>query len=110
MAEQTSAPRRPPYVRLAAADNVVVLTHHVDPGDTIAGTAGETWTMTAHLEAGNKLAAQGIAEGEKVFKVGVPIGTATHAIEAGDHVHSHNLRSDYIPIDVEEAPGGGSSD
>jgi hypothetical protein len=109
MAERTAASGRPPYVRLAAADNVVVLTRHVDPGDAIPGTAQETWTMTAHLEAGNKLAAQAIAAGEKVVKVGVPIGTATHAIEAGHHVHSHNLRSDYIPIDLEEAPDGDSS-
>jgi hypothetical protein len=37
-----------------------------------------------------------------VFKVGVPIGTATRAIEPGEHVHSHNLRSDHIPIELEE--------
>jgi hypothetical protein len=110
MTEETATPRRLPYVRLAAADNVVVLTRHVDPGDAIRGTADETWTMTAHLEAGHKLAAQAIAAGDTVVKVGVPIGTATRAIEAGDHVHSHNLRSDYIPIDFEEAPGGDSSD
>jgi hypothetical protein len=110
MTEQTATPERRPYVRLAATDNVVVLTHPVDAGDAVPGTAEETWTMTAHLEAGNKLAAQPIAAGEKVIKVGVPIGTATRAIKAGDHVHSHNLRSDYIPIDIEEAPGGDSND
>jgi hypothetical protein len=110
MAEETETPRRPPYVCLSPADNVVVLTHHVDTGDAIRGIADEIWTMTAHLEPGNKLAARAIAAGEKVVKVGVPIGTATRAIEAGDHVHSHNLRSDYIPIDFEEAPGGNSTD
>ena len=110
MTDQTRTPQRLPYVRLAAADNVVVLTRHVDAGDTIPGTAQDTWTVTAHLEAGNKLAARAIAAGEKVVKVGVPIGTATQAIDAGEHVHSHNLRSDYIPIDSEEALGGDSSD
>ena len=110
MTDPTTAPARLPYVRLAAADNVVVLTRHVDAGDAIPGTAEDTLTVTAHLEAGNKLAARAIAAGEKVVKVGVPIGTATQAIEAGEHVHSHNLRSDYIPIDFEEAPGGDSSD
>ena len=94
-----------PYVRLGAQDNVVVLARHVDVGDSFAGPAGEGWTMSAHLDIGNKLAAAPIAAGERVIKVGVPIGTATRAIESGEHVHSHNLRSDYIPIEVEEEHG-----
>jgi hypothetical protein len=92
----------PPYVQLAAKDNVVVLTRHVDAGDRFAGTTGQAWTMPARLEAGNKLAARTIHAGEKVIKVGVPIGTATVTIEPGSLVHSHNLRSDYIPIDRDE--------
>jgi hypothetical protein len=47
-----------------------------------------------------------IAAGERVIKVGVPIGTATQAIAPGEHVHSHNLRSDYIATDVQEASSG----
>jgi hypothetical protein len=93
---------RPPYVRLAAGDNVVVLARHVDAGDSFAGTDGAIWTMQSRLDAGNKLAARPIPAGDQVIKVGVPIGTATQAIEAGALVHSHNLRSDYIPIDLEE--------
>jgi len=27
----------------------------------------------------------------------VPIGSATRAIKAGEHVHLHNMKSDYIP-------------
>ena len=91
-----------PYVRLGEHDNVVVLARHVDAGDSFAGPAGETWTMSAHLDVGNKRAAVPIAAGDRVFKVGVPIGTATRAIESGEHVHSHNLRSDHIPIELEE--------
>jgi hypothetical protein len=94
------------YVRLAERDNIVVLTRHVDAGDSFEGITGETWTMTAHLDVGNKLAAVPIAAGDRVFKVGVPIGTATQPIAPGEHVHTHNLRSDYIPIDAEEASSG----
>jgi len=93
---------RLPYVRIDTLDNVVVLTRHVDSGDAFVGVSGELWTMPAHLDAGNKLAAVAIAAGEHVIKVGVPIGTATHTIGPGEHVHSHNLRSDYIPFDAEE--------
>ena len=38
-----------------------------------------------------------IAAGEKVLKYGAPIGTATAAIAAGEHVHVHNIESDYTP-------------
>jgi altronate hydrolase len=92
----------PPYVRLGEQDNVVVLARHVDAGDSFAGPSGEIWTMSAHLDVGNKLAAVAIAAGDRVFKVGVPIGTATRAIRAGEHVHSHNLQSDHIPIELKE--------
>jgi hypothetical protein len=39
---------------------------------------------------------QAIAQGEKVLKYGLPIGSATRDIEAGEHVHVQNLKSDYI--------------
>ena len=62
-----------PYVRLAEADNVVVLTRAVDRGEAFAGVDGEMWTMDSRLEVGNKLAAVPIAAGARVLKVGVPI-------------------------------------
>ena len=89
------------YVRLADGDNVVVLIRHVEAGEILAGADGRPWTMTRHLEAGNKLAATAIAAGDLVLKYDFPIGTATQAIEPGAHVHSHNLRSNYIPIESE---------
>jgi hypothetical protein len=103
MSDARGAGDRPGYVLLAPSDNVVVLTRHVDPGDEIVGIAEQRWRITTHLDAGNKLAARPIEAGQKVIKLGVSIGTATHDIAAGDHVHTHNLRSDYIPIEVKEA-------
>jgi hypothetical protein len=32
-----------------------------------------------------------------VVKYGCPIGTAMWAIAPGEHVHTHNLRSEYLP-------------
>jgi hypothetical protein len=34
--------------------------------------------------------------GEKVYKCGVPIGSAKQNIRSGAHIHLHNLKSDYI--------------
>ena len=46
---------------------------------------------------GHKIALRRIHSGEKVIKFGAAIGSAAATIEAGEHVHLHNLRSDYIP-------------
>lgn len=46
---------------------------------------------------GHKIASRTIKNGEKVIKFGRPIGTATQDINKGDHVHLHNLKSDYLP-------------
>lgn len=45
---------------------------------------------------GHKLACRDIREGEQIIKYGVPIGTATDDIPFGAHVHTHNMKSDYI--------------
>ena len=36
-----------------------------------------------------------------MFKYGVPIGRAKVAIEPGQHVHVHNIRSDYVNNEVD---------
>jgi hypothetical protein len=42
------------------------------------------------------VAARDIKTGEKVYKCGVPIGSAKEPIPAGAQMHLHNLKSDYI--------------
>lgn len=42
---------------------------------------------------GHKFALKNIAKGEKVIKYGMPIGTATADIPAGEKVHTHNLKT-----------------
>lgn len=49
------------------------------------------------LGLGHKIASRDIAAGEKIVKYGAPIGSATTAIPAGEHVHLHNMKSDYLP-------------
>jgi hypothetical protein len=46
---------------------------------------------------GHKVASCAIPLGKQVIKFGIPIGSATEDIDLGDHVHLHNLKSDYIP-------------
>ena len=47
--------------------------------------------------------AASIRAGEKVLKYGAVIGTATSDIGRGEHVHTHNLESDYLPTYTHEA-------
>jgi len=50
-------------------------------------------TLLQDIRLGHKFALQDIAEGENIFKYGMPIGRATRAIRAGEHIHTHNLVS-----------------
>lgn len=69
-------------------DNVATLLDaRVDERSTQQGLA-----LKAGIPFGHKVALRSIAEGEAVVKYGVPIGTATAPIAAGDHVHVHNCR------------------
>ena len=46
-----------------------------------------------NLENGHKYALKDIAAGENIIKYGNPIGHATQEIHKGDHVHSHNVKT-----------------
>ena len=92
----------PRLLRLHADDNVLVAARTLDAGERLV--LGATVVSTAvRIALGHKIAATAIAQGAKVIKYGVPIGSATCAIRAGDHVHVHNLRSDYLPTYTREA-------
>lgn len=83
----SSAPN--PLLRLHPDDNVLtVIAPHLSNGTA--------------LPIGHKVAARAIAAGEKIIKYGVPIGSATREIAAGEHVHTHNVQSDYIPTYLRE--------
>jgi hypothetical protein len=83
-------------LRLAPADNVAVAVGALQAGQT-AWLDGAPVPLLDPICAGHKVAIAAIAQGQKVFKYGCPIGSATQAIRVGQHVHVHNLKSDYLP-------------
>ncbi len=86
----------PQVLRLHEADNVLTLLSTLEPGDTLR--IGQSMlAVTKRLPIGHKVAARAIATGEKICKYGVPIGSAVCAIAQGEHVHTHNIKSDYLP-------------
>ncbi len=50
-------------------------------------------SVAVSLQNGHKYARRAIKKGETVVKYGYPIGTATAEIAAGEHVHTHNLKT-----------------
>ena len=87
----TSAIQHP---RVSCAPDPLLRLHPDDNVLTVIGAAA--------LPMGHKVAARAIAAGEKIIKYGGPIGSATREIAAGEHVHTHNVKSDYIPTYLRE--------
>jgi altronate dehydratase small subunit len=81
---------------LHADDDVAVLVSAVEAG-AIVVTRGAQAPLTLRpamtLPAGHKLALRGLAAGTDVRKYGEVIGRLTAPVEAGDHIHVHNLVS-----------------
>ena len=76
-------------------DNCVVALEDIGAGDQVGYEGGE-FTALNSVTLGHKLAAADMAAGDQVVKYGAIIGSATQAIGRGGHIHSHNLKSNYI--------------
>jgi altronate hydrolase len=94
-------------IRLHANDDVVIATKQLIPGELIAS---ENLTVRDLIPNGHKVAARDLKKGDSIRRYNQIIGRATADIEAGRHVHSHNLATslferDYgIGLDVRELP------
>jgi altronate dehydratase small subunit len=86
---------RATLILLADGDNVLVAARDLDAG-THRTSTGDTAVVQESVRLGHKVAARDIGKGERVVRAGMPIGSATSAVLAGEWVHTHNLASDYI--------------
>lgn len=82
-------------LRLHPDDNCVVSLTDIRQGDQVSYEGGML-VANADIDIGHKISIGSIPVGEKVRKYGAVIGSATRAINPGDHIHTHNLTSDYI--------------
>ena len=92
----------PRLLRIHARDNVYILTASAKAGALLVGETG-AHRLAEDLGLGHKIAAGPIAAGEKIRKYGMPIGSALRDIAEGEHVHLHNMKSDYLPTYTHEA-------
>ncbi len=77
-------------LQLEPSDPVALARRDLEPGEEVA--AGGVRTRDA-IPRGHKVALVDLAQGATVRKYGQPIGLASRAIAAGEHVHEHNLVS-----------------
>lgn len=86
------------YIRIHAQDNVAVALVDLAEGD-VASIEGADIALRQPVARGHKFALCTIAQGENVIKYGLPIGHALAEIAAGEHIHSHNVRTSLSDLD-----------
>jgi hypothetical protein len=95
----------PPLLLLHPDDNIVVARRDIAAGESVQ-LDGESFRLPAAVELGHKLARRALAPDTRVLKYGAPIGSMKTAVARGEHVHLHNLRSDYIPSTTRDGTDG----
>ena len=75
-------------LQLRTEDNVIIALTAITSGETVTSPLV---SALDNIPAGHKLAAVPIANGEAIIKYGQIIGYASKAIQAGEHVHTHNV-------------------
>ncbi|SDY93373.1 altronate hydrolase [Evansella caseinilytica] len=80
------------YLQITDLDNVVVTLKEYQAGEELRA-AGRSVVLKENVPQGHKVALEAIAENENVIKFGYPIGRAKAAIQPGEWVHTHNVKT-----------------
>lgn len=96
------------FLLLDPRDNILISVRSV-PSGTVAALEDGCVTLCADIGLGHKIARHALAAGDKVYRYGFPIGTMTQSAERGEHVHHHNLASDYIAAHGRDASSAGGA-
>jgi hypothetical protein len=93
-----SAPERQvcTLLLLDDADDVAVAVRDLGPGPHRV-CDGRVVTLPAAVPLGHKAAVRPLPAGADVVRARMVIGATTQAVAAGEHVHTHNLASKYLP-------------
>lgn len=91
-------------ILLHEKDNVLACRRKIHRGDALM-IDGLAIAASGDVDVGHKIARIELDSGDVVLKYGVPIGSITQATRIGEHVHTHNMKSDYIPITTRQSTG-----
>ncbi|AYM75145.1 hydrolase [Janthinobacterium agaricidamnosum] len=81
---------------MSSEDNCLIARTALASGDVVA-IDGLPVTLAQDIQIGHKVARRALAVGDKVLRYGALIGSITAPVAIGEHIHTHNLASDYIP-------------
>jgi altronate hydrolase len=82
------------FIQLHTDDNVVVALKNL-PASAFIEVDGRRVQLKSDIGFGHKIAIKPVMAGDKILKYGLSIGSATKNIEAGEHVHVQNVKTDY---------------
>ncbi|NHQ91034.1 UxaA family hydrolase [Janthinobacterium lividum] len=81
---------------MSPEDNCLIARTELACGDVVA-IDGVPVILAQNIQIGHKVARRALAVGDKVLRYGALIGSITAPVAIGEHIHTHNLASDYIP-------------
>lgn len=79
-------------IKIHPSDKVAVAINTLKAQETFE-IDGNEYVAKAEVPAGHKIAIEPMKAGENIIKYGFPIGHAKVDIAVGEHVHSHNVKS-----------------
>lgn len=88
-------------IQLSPVDNVLVAISDIKAGEVFYVNTSK-YRIREFVRLGHKVAAGDIKMGEKIIKFQVAIGSAIRNIKKGEHVHVHNMKSDFLPTYIIE--------
>ena len=91
-----------PLILLHPDDNVMVCRETIAAGTMLTVDSAPMAILTA-IEVGHKVARTDLRAGDKILKYGAPIGSMITDARRGDHIHMHNMKSDYISSHTRKA-------
>ncbi|HEU4654977.1 MAG TPA: UxaA family hydrolase [Steroidobacteraceae bacterium] len=94
-----------PLLLLHPDDNSLVARRSLEAGEEVV-IDGEAIRMPQAIALGHKVARRALAAGTEILKYGAPIGSTTKSVMKGEHLHLHNLKSDYIATHTRQATSG----
>ena len=91
-------------IKIHNSDSVAVAVEPLKVGETVT-VNGESITLLSDIPAGHKFALKDILEGENIIKYAYPIGHAKADVKRGEHIHTHNTKSNLAGVlDYEYTP------
>ncbi|WP_020208647.1 UxaA family hydrolase [Gilvimarinus chinensis] len=85
----------PQVVLLHSQDNVLISVATL-AADTWFELEGQGYKLKQTVPLGHKIARIDMSAGTRILRYGAPIGSLYCDVQAGDWVHTHNLKSDYL--------------